>query len=134
MLKNVHVWRITSDYIEINAIDYVKDSKASLFWLYYEMNQFPSITKYKCRMNAVKEPHGNKQQLNYVSLIINIPLVSFLQRYFMTDFVLKVHAFWLFTIIDDILCLSLPGEINQIWFSLHLYPRNEEMKFNECVL
>ena len=38
MLKNVHVWRITSDYIEINAIDYVKDSKASLFWLYYEMN------------------------------------------------------------------------------------------------
>ena len=28
-------------------------------------------------MNAVKERHGNKQQLNYISLLINIPLVSF---------------------------------------------------------
>ena len=36
-----------------------------------------SITKYKCRMNAVKEPYGNVQQLNYISLIINIPLTSF---------------------------------------------------------
>ena len=36
-----------------------------------------SITKYKCGMNAVEELYGNVQQLNYISLIINIPLTSF---------------------------------------------------------
>ena len=79
-------------------------------------------------MNAVKEPHGNVQQLNYISLVINIPLASFSLEIFHGSFCNKGACF-LVIHYNRRYSVFVIAKGSSIRFRFH-YICIQEMKFN----